>query len=504
MKQVLHIFQKDARHHWPEIVFSVVVLVGQSWAETRSWSVRDNWEGEPSPQILLALLVLSWTLLMVRVIHSETLPGDRQFWITRPYEWPKLLAAKVLFAVLFINFPLFIAQLFLLREAGFRPVSPYIPDLLWMHIVLGAFLVLPMIALGTVTSGMGQAGFAALAAGLFAVVVAYLAQMMPEQSFSTGADGLVGRILIIACVITVVWQFARRQTAWARLLLVGSAALIAFVVAASPYRALIANRYPHLGGGNKPPVELSLDPAEKPPPLVGPDMSREVLILIPLLVNNVPASSRVAVDGMMLSIESKNGTHWNSGWRPANEMLFPDQKGLQIGFAVDKNFFENIQGATVNARISFAMTVWRDNGQSQVATNAGDFPVRGVGVCSIRLYSTAIYCRYPVRRPPLVIAETGLGVVPCDGRYIEPLLPDKPARGWSAASAEDPIDPIGSFNFGLSKFVGLADRGSRISICPGTPLRFSTPEAVGHMNLDLNLDGLRIADYRLGNVVRME
>jgi len=32
------------------------------------------------------------------VVHAESLVGDRQFWITRPYEWKKLLTAKALSA----------------------------------------------------------------------------------------------------------------------------------------------------------------------------------------------------------------------------------------------------------------------------------------------------------------------------------------------------------------------------------------------------------------------
>ena len=63
---------------------------------------------------------IGWFLLIVRVVHEEVLASDRQFWVTRPYEWKKLLAAKVLFLVVFVNLPLFIVQMVLLSKAGFQ------------------------------------------------------------------------------------------------------------------------------------------------------------------------------------------------------------------------------------------------------------------------------------------------------------------------------------------------------------------------------------------------
>jgi hypothetical protein len=36
------------------------------------------------------------------VIHAEALVGDRRFWLTRPYEWKKLLGAKALFLLVFL------------------------------------------------------------------------------------------------------------------------------------------------------------------------------------------------------------------------------------------------------------------------------------------------------------------------------------------------------------------------------------------------------------------
>lgn len=137
MKQILHIFAKDARRFLPEIVVSLAITVAFTWIYPYQW--RSEYIGAvaggsffvPEEMTLLAscltlLPPVSWWLLITRVIHAENLVGDCQFWITRPYEWPKLLAAKTLFLFGFLYLPLFLAQCVLLIQAGFHPLA-YLP-----------------------------------------------------------------------------------------------------------------------------------------------------------------------------------------------------------------------------------------------------------------------------------------------------------------------------------------------------------------------------------------
>jgi hypothetical protein len=86
MRQALHIFKKDVRYLWYEIAITlalVVMFVGFRWIEF--------------------ILPIAWCYLAARVIYAEPLPGDRVFWITRPYAWKSLLAAKALFILTFVN-----------------------------------------------------------------------------------------------------------------------------------------------------------------------------------------------------------------------------------------------------------------------------------------------------------------------------------------------------------------------------------------------------------------
>ena len=98
MNQIIHIFRKDMRRHWREIALSLAILAAFAWNDSRRWEPRRFDENPWLPflsQWLGVMVLIGWFLLIVRVIHDEVLVGDRQFWVTRPYEWKKLLGAKV-------------------------------------------------------------------------------------------------------------------------------------------------------------------------------------------------------------------------------------------------------------------------------------------------------------------------------------------------------------------------------------------------------------------------
>jgi hypothetical protein len=91
MKQVLHIFAKDSRQFWPEILISLALLSAFVWVYPRSWLSGNSTYavagGAVVPAllegflggILKVLIPVSWWLLIARVIHTEALVGDRQF-----------------------------------------------------------------------------------------------------------------------------------------------------------------------------------------------------------------------------------------------------------------------------------------------------------------------------------------------------------------------------------------------------------------------------------------
>jgi hypothetical protein len=115
-----------------------------------SW--HDRWRSDVvlgSTEGWLNLLApLAWACLIGLVVEQEPMVGDRQFWTTRPYRRSVLLAAKLLFVVMFVHVPFLLADVYILAMRGFSPLA-YLPQLTWDQLLLVAALTLPAFALAT-------------------------------------------------------------------------------------------------------------------------------------------------------------------------------------------------------------------------------------------------------------------------------------------------------------------------------------------------------------------
>src|SRR5437764_1977797 len=111
MREAWHIFKKDIQYLRIEIVlvlamigiFTSIVSNGSPYGMDIAGVIPGAW--------IVILFSIASTYLMARLIHAEAIPGDNQFWITRPYNWQSLFAAKVLFLIVFVHVPIFFARL---------------------------------------------------------------------------------------------------------------------------------------------------------------------------------------------------------------------------------------------------------------------------------------------------------------------------------------------------------------------------------------------------------
>src|SRR5689334_12368053 len=149
MRQALHIFLKDTHHLRLEILLVAASAALLAWA---------------NPAWIEFLLLPAAGYLIARVVHAEAIPGNRQFWITRPYHRQSLLAAKMLFVLAFVNLPILLAQWCIVIRGGF-PFHSYWPGLLWSQVLLTAVITLPVSALAALTSGIVPFTFLALIVG---------------------------------------------------------------------------------------------------------------------------------------------------------------------------------------------------------------------------------------------------------------------------------------------------------------------------------------------------
>jgi hypothetical protein len=208
MNQTIHILKKDIRCLRLEIAMVLVMAVLYGWLHNRGdypW-----W----------ALLTAAAAFLVVRVVHTDPIPGDNQFWITRPYRWTSLLGAKVLFLIVFINVPVFLAQIMVFTSLDF-PLSSGVSGILWSQFLIAFVCVVPIVAVATLTSGIGQFIVsavlgAAIVGGLVVLRLrfdsVYGVNLWPERLDWIRVSVGVGALATVA-IVMLYFQYRSRNTA---------------------------------------------------------------------------------------------------------------------------------------------------------------------------------------------------------------------------------------------------------------------------------------------------
>ena len=441
MNQILHIFRKDVRQFWREIALSVGLLAAFTWYEP------GQWVSDPAPALwpLAPLLLFGWGFLIVRDIQAEVLVGDRQFWVTRPYERMNLLTAKILFVVVVFSLPLLMADAILLRRAGFAP-GLYVGGLLWLQLFLTVLLVLPVVTLGTVTSNVGQAVLVVLGVCLYFIAQMILSDATVRSHWphvvTSLPSSLLPTILIGTFVAVIALQYAWRKTTLARGLLLGLAmALLLIGIGTSPPPPPPwipdAREYPFLAAGEKPPVQLAFDP-KGPRSEPAYRREREVRVQIPLQASGQAKDAFVQTDGMMVTIDAGGGLRWSSAWqRGGGPFLFPGRAQSNVDFAVDRDFFERTKTLPVAVQFSFVISVSRQKDGRRVFITNKDFAAPRVGFCWTQSATTnTIGCRYPPRVPAYLMISTVAEETTCTVSDEErPRLVGTTLYGWTSLAA---------------------------------------------------------------------
>ena len=226
MPQTIHILFKDARRNWAYIAVvlaftAMLTILTPKWVPIYS---RETQNPNRLVDILDILLPVAWWFTIAHLIHGEALVGDRQFWVTRPYSWKSLFAAKFLFCVVFLLAPHLVSDWIVLAVDGFSPQS-MIPGLLWRQCSLFGVPMLPALVLAAVTRNMRQFALVSLALAIAFVGMAEAEMLHPSCGIATalanGADlKWCGTILYAGgAMALLLWLYARRRTGAARAIL---------------------------------------------------------------------------------------------------------------------------------------------------------------------------------------------------------------------------------------------------------------------------------------------
>jgi hypothetical protein len=536
MKQILHIFQKDTRRLWPEILLSIMATAAIVCVLPLQWTSPPTtiWGANNARMMdigmlgrgLTLLLVISWAILIVRSIHAEGLVGDRQFWLTRPYVWIELLGAKLLFLAAFVFLPLVIAQCLLLVLAGLNPLAS-VGGLAFNLLLIAGMLVLPLVAIAAVTADFTRMTLTVLAILLGVGVLVSVVTM----HLSFGVEGsLIGKLLFLAlgdpflpsngaisvghhsqlpiavlllavCGTAIALQYALRRTPLSRMVLLSLPIALTVLVLLTAHGSGPANpftdpTYPPLAAGATPPVQLSYAPDEKHPLYVSRGES-PVGISIPLGFSGLAADSAVIAGPYpRVTITGADGFTWSAN---AGE-LYPEKfvstrSRTHVGFHIPRTDYDRLKHGQVTISLSFALTQLQAIDSIRIPMPTRDVMVPGLGVCRRPDLNHAILvCRSALREPQLTYASADWSQTPCPAS--QPEIEQVRGDPWMGMLNADPAE-FGVAPILFTSFVFMPDMNNTTGgkyLCAGAPITFTRYRLAGRVQSTLIIPNLDLPE----------
>jgi len=504
MSQILHIFRKDVRHHWPEILLSLALLIAYAVEQPRTWT------GQPIENRFLsfllgflpALMVLSWGFLIVRVVQGETLVGDRQFWVTRPYEWPKLLLAKLLFIFLFFHLALFIMQLSLLKVARF-PVMSSIPGLLYIHSLLAATLVLATLALACISSGIGQASLSLLVVFLSIIGIAFLSDLFPDSDITNNVGAIDALLIMTVCIAVVLVQYKYRKALLSRLIVGAAIVLILLVMVLAPYEKLIRHEFPSATSSHPVPVKFTFDHslsfAHGEKPKFNP-FGDEVDLEFPFQITGLSDETIFQIRAMKLDLDLPTGEPWTSHWRGFYDSVSAGRTREWTHISMKKAFFNRIKDASVKAHISLALNVFRTGPATEIVVAGDRVSIPGGAWCLNDSSENVLKCFSALKQPSpmFIVADLPNSSCALSRTSTVQKFAAAPASFAVLSKDSDPdstFSPIQQFTIALSRHYSFEDLQIPLPICVGTRLVVSQPRFLYAVRDEIDLGNIALMNY---------
>jgi hypothetical protein len=481
MKQMFHIFRKDVRLYWIEILATFSVTALFVWLYPISWGDSPTISVWPwVPGATAGLLPVSWLVLITRVIHAESLVGERQFWITRPYRWPQLLGAKVLFITVFLFMPFFLAQFLLLREAGLHPVS-HMAGLFFNMLLVTGIVALPMACLAAVTSNFGKTLLAVLGLILFVGGVMYLGSFMPTSIGSDLSDGEVSFVVAVSVFVAVLLiQYSRRSTTLAWMLLASLAVTFCVIGVAGPQELAVKMAYPENRSATGPRLAFTQVAASAPTRPSDRADPREVMIVFPVTMAGVAPDAAVRMDNARVRFTSARGVRWVSYWQNANAIWLPGESSGGVKLRISRSFYDRMKDTPVTVELSAALTLLKAAHVTRLTLPESRFELPGGSLCRVSgVWGNILSCLSPMRQPPLMLIGTRFTTEDCSA--APPSNDGDAGVAWVGNSDTRPAD------FGLTSvwetsgwFEQYSSQRSlnRQHLCPGSQLSIVPYKAV--------------------------
>lgn len=494
MTQALHIFRKDLRHQWIDLSLYLALLVITGFLIPTQWP--GHWTSNamlPWFSSLIQIVVpIMWLVMIARLVHEESLVGNRQFWTTRPYSWASLLSAKLLFLLLCIGLPYLVMECCMALYGG---VSPFNAGFLVSSIKDLLIVWTPLLLVACITSTFVSTFFTVLV-GMVAWtgVLAYLLGSNGPSATAPFAHVCLG--VTFACIFAglLVVLYRKRNVQLGRILVGWSALLFLLLIysvsdmsASSIGTLLLKARY-HEGAA--PQLRLHYVASIKSPTKLTQEGSGRTVLTLPIELLGFPLP--VATSGMPSGHRLHNASvqytfkagdySYTSQWAPTTLT----ERGMLLHLPL--SLLKRAGNADAHLTLAFAAEEIAP-GTSQTTAIRDRFTIPGNGSCdAIRMpfetrpEATNIVCRFAYAVPnPIEIDANMAPSCPT------PMVPIQVATR-EGGTGFDPLihQPI---NFGSHMLTGAA-KG-----CQVTSLTTTVYHPIAYFRTSLDIPAIRLSDY---------
>jgi hypothetical protein len=397
MQQAWHIFKKDTRFLHREIVLLFVL------AAIFGWLAKGGMRGDSDVSDALEMLYAATIAYTVaRLIQAEAIPGENQFWITRPYRRSSLLTSKFIFVIAFIQLPVLVVQLVILLLAGFSWGS-ILPGLLWTQVLILLAVSTPALALASMSASLVPFIASALAlgaGGYVAVEISFRSMLLFPESIDWARSAIP--LLTAAAIVPPVLylQYRYRLTRYSAALGAGIAlcgALI-FVLITGP--ALFAVQ--SICSRRSYAVEVKRDPsAPLQPWWIQPD--GRMNILLPLLISGVPDDVDPQIEMYRVAIRRADGRTMEQSPSRLNAKRNGGQLTISGPVFLDPDLADSIRNQAAAVRVSLFLTLYGNKHAKTIPFERN--PVDAVD--GLRCFDGAfdeVMCSAPFRWPVRVVS----------------------------------------------------------------------------------------------------
>jgi hypothetical protein len=289
--KMLAILKKDARRLWPQMLLFWLLLALSAWLDP----VYSGRMFSADFAAITMALVLACGTLIVAAIQQEALPGDTQYWLTRPIDRRALWVEKAAFVFLAVNLPIVAGQVIIYIALGI-PLGGHLGALLWRQVFFIAFLILPAAVLGAVTRNLGQVFLTTIliVAVNVGVLSANVIRFVIPVPIGVWGASLLNASLAAVGAAAVLWiQYARRSTAVARAVMLTTMLLMCLTTRMAT---------PPVAEPGIVALELDAQPVAtaRPPAPLGS-------LEFPIRIDGIPAGVDITVDRMRAGIGEPGG-----------------------------------------------------------------------------------------------------------------------------------------------------------------------------------------------------